>query len=74
MITPLRIYRITPVPHESGRYWVPSESEPYGPPWLVDLNDDGKAHCSCQIIHNRTEANADCKHIRDVRAIVHETE
>jgi len=66
MITPLRIYRIMPVPHETGRYWVPSESEPQAPPFLVDLDDDGTPHCSCQIIHNRTEANAQCKHIRAV--------
>lgn len=59
---------VTPIYDEPGRYWVSSESEPLGPPHLVDMNDDGVRHCSCQIIHNRTEARAHCKHIVAVRA------
>ena len=66
MITPLRIYKVTPVAGEPGRYWVPSESEPHAPPHLVDLNFDGHPYCSCAIIHNRTDADAECKHIRAV--------
>lgn len=61
---------IRPVPHEPGRYWVPCESDPTAPPWLVDLNDNGVEHCSCQIIHNRTESRARCKHIQAVRVFL----
>lgn len=65
MITPLRINRITPVPHEPGRFWVPN-SNPEEDPWMVDLDNDGKPGCSCQILYNRTEKNFMCHHIRDV--------
>lgn len=58
---------VTPVPHEPTRYWVSSETDPAGPPYMVDLDDDGTATCSCSIIHNRTAANAHCKHIAPAR-------
>lgn len=61
---------VIPVPHEPTRYWVSSETEPTGPPYMVDLDYEGQARCSCQIIHNRTDAHADCKHIHAVRRIV----
>ena len=58
---------IVPVEGEPTRFWVPSESEPDGPPWLVDLDDGGLARCSCQIVHNRTESRSECRHIRAVK-------
>lgn len=66
----LTLPTITPVEGEPTRFWVPSESEPDGPPWLVDLDYNGKACCSCQIVHNRTESAAECKHIRAVKYLV----
>jgi hypothetical protein len=54
---------VTPVQHEPTRYWVTSESDPSAAPYLVDLDNDGQATCSCAIIHNRTDTAAECKHI-----------
>lgn len=57
---------ILPMPHEPGRYLVPSDTG--GPPWLVDLDAGaGLPGCACAIEHNRTEAHWDCKHIRAVK-------
>lgn len=59
---------VKPIPFEPTRFRVSSESAPNEPPYVVDLDDDGQARCSCQIVHNRTESRAVCKHIRAVRA------
>lgn len=56
---------VTRVEHEPGRFWVLSETD--GLPYLVDLDHDGQPYCSCAIIHNRTDADAMCKHIRYVQ-------
>lgn len=53
-----------PVEHEPERYWVNSETDPNGPPHMVDTNYDGKPACSC---HDFMCREHECKHIRHLR-------
>lgn len=61
---------IKPIPHEPSRFTVPCESDPTQPPYVVDLDYEGKPYCSCAIVHNRTDARATCKHIVAVQAFI----
>lgn len=54
----------TQVEHEPERYWVSSESDPAGPPHLVDTNYQGAPACSC---HDFMCRERECKHIRYLR-------
>jgi len=52
---------ITPVEHEPDRFWVSSETDPDGPPHLVDKAWENGWGCSCQDFMCRER---ECKHIR----------
>lgn len=59
---------VTPVENEPTRFWVSSQTDPDGPPHLVDTDYDGKPACSC---HDCMCRDRECKHIRFLRECGH---
>jgi len=56
--------KIIPMAFERTRFWVASETNPAGPPHLVDTDYDGAYGCSC---HDHQCRERECKHIRAVK-------
>lgn len=55
---------VTSIEGEPTRFWVSSQTDPDGPPHLVDTDYEGKPACSCFDFMCRER---ECKHIRFMR-------